>query len=1147
ISSTLGANVTLYYTTDGSDPRASGGQPSTRARVYKTPLLLNGNARVVTRAFHRTNSWSAVSAATYFTEIPRLIVTELMYHPDGTTTNAAWNSGDFEFIELRNVGALALDLTGVRFVNGISFDFTGAAVSNLDVGARVVVAKNLNAFKSRYGARPNVVGPYLGSLDNQNGESLDLVGRYGEPILSFRYKPGWYPLTDGPGFSLNLADESKAPSDPNAAAAWTQSGVAGGTPGQPAAAAPAIAPLVITEIVTAETGKPDSVEIHNPGAAPVNLSGWFLSDSFQDPKKYVFPQGSQIAGGGYLVVKETAFHADPDLGFGLNALGDQIYLFSGDGKELTGYVDGFAFGGAESGVSFGRYVVPSTQKVDHPVMAAVTLGQPNSVPKIGPVVISEIHFHPPDVFVNGAYWDNQEHEFVEVRNITGSAVDFFDAANPANTWHLRGAVRFDFPRKFTLPAGGRALIVSFDPVLEPAQLQGFLSAHHLSASGGPLILGPYSGKLDNSSDSLRMNRPGAPVPSDVPGQFDVPNILVDQVDYDTGYGGIAAADGAGASLQRRDIHGYGNDPANWYAAAPTPGSDGLAGQAPAILQGPSPFSVIAGQSVKLSVKATGPGELSYQWIFDGVAKVGATQPELVLNPVEERHGGRYQVAVYNAYGSAVSVEVLGVVHLPPGVLTPPSQVVVRPGDAADLSVTASGDGVLAYQWMKDGSPIPGARGTTLSLSGLQPKADGNATNGLYTVAITSEFGSMTSAPAPVLVFGKPSFIAHPFSVVAVAGDTVTLHARVAGSWPMNYRWRRNGVTVQNGNVSASDGFLTLSNVPSLAAGTYTVQVTNLLKDTITSSNATVVVLLDADGDGIADAWESANGLNASNRADGALDADGDGVSNHDEYIAGSDPRDPKSFLKLTLEISPAGPRLSFGAAADRTYSIQMMEMAGGGLWQTLTSYGTSTVSRVVTYQDLLPQSSSRLYRVVAPRAVPDRAWAPIILQGPKSAKVVVGRPVAFEAQASGSGAVRYQWNFNGKPILGRNASALAIAAAALSDAGDYSVTVFDDSSSTTTVPARLVVLEQPVLLESPASQVVSAGSSLRLVVRATGNDPLSYRWFFDGVRIDGATGPALDIAKAASKNSGRYVVVVSHLTSSGVVSVSSEPAEVVVQ
>ena len=153
----------------------------------------------------------------------------------------------------------------------------------------------------------------------------------------------------------------------------------------------------------------------------------------------------------------------------------------------------------------------------------------------------------------------------------------------------------------------------------------------------------------------------------------------------------------------------------------------------------------------------------------------------------------------------------------------------------------------------------------------------------------------------------------------------------------------------------------------------------------------------------------------------------------------------------------------------------------------------------------------------------------------------------FEVQASGGGALRYQWNVNGKPIRGANASSYKILATTLSDAGDYSVTLIDDSSSATTAAAKLVVVEQPILVESPSSQIVAPGAIIRLSVKALGNEPLKYFWFFNGVRIEGATASTWSVPNVNSKHSGRYVVVVSHLTTNGFVSVSSEPAEIVVQ
>ena len=56
--------------------------------------------------------------------------------------------------------------------------------------------------------------------------------------------------------------------------------------------------------------------------------------------------------------------------------------------------------------------------------------------------------------------------------------------------------------------------------------------------------------------------------------------------------------------------------------------------------------------------------------------------------------------------------------------------------------------------------------------------------------------------------------------------------------------------------------------------------------------------IDADGDGLPNEWETANGLSDSNAADAQLDSDGDGFNNRLEYLAGTDPRSGASVLKI---------------------------------------------------------------------------------------------------------------------------------------------------------------------------------------------------------------------------------------------------------
>src|SRR6185436_9176061 len=111
-------------------------------------------------------------------------------------------------------------------------------------------------------------------------------------------------------------------------------------------------------------------------------------------------------------------------------------------------------------------------------------GRTNSYAKVGPVVVSEIMYHPPDVGTN----DNVLAEYIQLRNTSASPVSLFDPAYPTNRWRLRDAVKFDFPASTVLPANGTLLVVSFDPVTNAAARAQFLFTYGLP--GGTALLGP---------------------------------------------------------------------------------------------------------------------------------------------------------------------------------------------------------------------------------------------------------------------------------------------------------------------------------------------------------------------------------------------------------------------------------------------------------------------------------------------------------------------------------------------------------------------------------------------------------------------------------------------------------------------------------
>lgn len=261
----------------------------------------------------------------------------------------------------------------------------------------------------------------------------------------------------------------------------------------------------------------------------------------------------------------------------------------------------------------------------------------------------------------------------------------------------------------------------------------------LGGNGHRVVLGDLSG--DGKPDLAAVSEQNSLLSLfhnlSTPGTFTTGS-LASRLDFATGYNASGLAIG--------DLNGDGKPDivfGNVYSSSISIYLNNIpTSTLPVISDQPQDAYVYAYGTASFNVGASGAS--IYQWLFNGSNVLNAASSTLTLSNIVQSELGQYSVIVGNGSGSVTSS--VANLYMYPSIVTPFTGIVTDWGQATTLSVTAWGSGILNYQWYDNGVIIPNATNSSLTFPAIQ------FTNaGSYSVVISSSLGSVTNAPAQVVV------------------------------------------------------------------------------------------------------------------------------------------------------------------------------------------------------------------------------------------------------------------------------------------------------------------------------------------------------------------------------------------------------------
>ncbi len=201
-----------------------------------------------------------------------------------------------------------------------------------------------------------------------------------------------------------------------------------------------------------------------------------------------------------------------------------------------------------------------------------------------------------------------------------------------------------------------------------------------------------------------------------------------------------------------------------------------------ILAQPTATTIAAGAALNLSVAVNGVSGIAYQWFKDGAPIAGAINPSYLVPAAQPSATGSYFVRITHSRGTLDSNPAAVTVNESAPEFSLVNQTPLGFGSALQAGtryalaapVVRAGSAPLAYQWSRDGVPLPGETGTALFRAAWTV-----ADSGIYRVTVSNSLGSVTSDPLRQAVADTPNW---EWTTPTPQGNSLTLVSFANGTF-----------------------------------------------------------------------------------------------------------------------------------------------------------------------------------------------------------------------------------------------------------------------------------------------------------------------------------------------------------------------------